>query len=54
VVAQHRERDEVARAQAERRERAFGADPSESREMGEQRQGRKTGGVGRGVDQPIL
>ena len=54
VVAQDRERDEVARAQAERRERAIRADASEPREMGEQRQGRKPDGVGRRVDAPSL
>jgi hypothetical protein len=56
VVAQHRERDEVARAKAERRERGLRADPSETREMVEQRRcrGSVAGGVGRSGDDPSL
>jgi hypothetical protein len=39
VVAQDRQRDEVARAQAERRKRRLRAQPSEAREVVEQRGG---------------
>jgi hypothetical protein len=39
VVAQERERDEVPRAQAERRERRFGAQPAEAGEVVQQGRG---------------
>jgi hypothetical protein len=54
VVAQHRERDEVARAQAQRRERGLGADPSEAPEMGQEGRGREAGDVIRCGDEQSL
>jgi len=44
VVAQDRQRDEVAWAQAERRKRRLGAQPHEAREVVEQRGGAMAGG----------
>src|SRR6202035_1439346 len=56
ATPQHRERDEVARSQAERRQHRLGTQAHAAREMVEQRAGpvRRRAGNGRGGHEPSL